>query len=62
VLVQVSPQGEVVGTPTVNRGSNCAAFNQAAVAQIQDMTFRPATKGGQPVAAWVVVPMRPTRP
>jgi len=62
VLVQVSPQGEVVGNPTVNRGSNCAAFNQAAIAQIQDMTFRPATKNGQPVAAWVVVPMRPARP
>jgi hypothetical protein len=61
VLVQVSAQGEVVGNPTVNRGSSCAAFNQAAIAQIQDMTFRPASKGGQPVSAWVVVPMRPVR-
>jgi serine/threonine protein kinase len=61
VLVQVSAQGEVMGNPTVNRGSNCAAFNQAAIAQIQDMTFRAATKGGQPVTAWVVVPMRPVR-
>jgi hypothetical protein len=58
ILVNVSAQGEVVGNPTVQTRSGCASFDAAAQAQILDMTFQPATKGGQPVAAWVVIQFR----
>jgi hypothetical protein len=61
LLVQVSALGEVIGTPTVNRGSNCAAFNAQAVAQIQEITFTPAKKGGVPVVAWRIIQMSPSR-
>jgi hypothetical protein len=61
VLVHVSVQGEVVGAPTVRQRSNCAAFNDGAVAQVQEITFTPARKGGTPVDAWVVVRMVPQR-
>ena len=61
LLVQISPGGEVVGTPAVNRSSTCPSFDQQAVAQVLDMTFTPATKGGTAVAAWTLVQMRPVR-
>ncbi len=60
VLVNVSASGEVLSA-SMNRGSSCQAFTAAAVSQVQDMTFTPAQRGGQPVAAWVVVVMRPAR-
>ncbi len=52
ILVEVSPQGEVSGNPSVQRSSRCDAFDAAARAQALDMTFQPATKNGQPVKAW----------
>lgn len=61
ILVQVSAAGEVVGNPTVSKASNCPAFNAQAQAQALDLTFQPATKNGQPVVAWMIVPFRPTR-
>jgi serine/threonine protein kinase len=61
ILVQVSPQGEVVGNPSVQKASNCPAFTAQAQAQAMDLTFVPATKNGQPVVAWAIVPFRSTR-
>jgi serine/threonine-protein kinase len=58
LLVNVSAQGEVVGNPTVQTRSGCASFDAAAQAQILDITFQPAVKNGQPVAAWVVIQFR----
>jgi len=61
VLVHVSATGEVLGDPTVQRPSNCEAFNAAARAFALDMAFLPAQKAGQAVAAWVVVPISASR-
>jgi len=61
LFVQVSAAGEVVGTPSVTRGSNCPAFNAQAVAQIQEITFTPAKKAGVPVLAWRIIQMSPSR-
>jgi hypothetical protein len=60
VLVHVAATGEVVGTPS-GYGSNCAQFNQAAGAYVQDMRFSPATKNGQNVSAWIRVLIQPRR-
>jgi len=44
VLLQVSAGGEVLmASPQVR--SNCASFNEQAVAFANDLAFRPATKG-----------------
>jgi TonB family protein len=60
ILVNVSAQGEVISA-SMSRGSSCREFTDAAVSQVQDMTFTPATRGGAPVAAWTIVVMRPAR-
>jgi TonB family protein len=60
ILVNVSAAGEVVSA-SMSRGSSCREFTDAAVSQVQDMTFTPATRGGAPVAAWTIVVMRPAR-
>jgi hypothetical protein len=39
--------------------SNCAAFNDAALAVARDLSFSPGTKGGAPVEAWVKQLIRP---
>ncbi|HEY2806569.1 MAG TPA: TonB family protein, partial [Gemmatimonadales bacterium] len=59
VLVQVGIGGRVIGDPTVARESGCEAFDQSAIDVAQNMTFAPATKGGHPVIAWIVLQMRP---
>jgi len=61
LFVQVSAAGEVVGTPSITRGSNCPGFSAQAVAQIQEITFTPAKKAGVPVMAWRVIRMNPSR-
>jgi hypothetical protein len=60
VLLRVGTTGEVDGTPTTHRSSNCAGFDVQAVSRAGDLAFHPATKGGQPVAAWILLPIRPT--
>jgi TonB family protein len=60
ITVNVSAQGEVI-TASITRQSSCQAFSATALAYVQDMTFRPATKSRQPVAGWAVVPVRPQR-
>jgi predicted Ser/Thr protein kinase len=60
VLLQVSASGEVLMASSSGR-SNCAAFNDQAVAFARDLAFSPATKGGQPVAAWIIQPIQARR-
>ncbi|TBV73435.1 energy transducer TonB [Pseudoxanthomonas winnipegensis] len=48
------------GTPTevvVAKGSGNAALDDAAVAAVKQWTFKPATRGGQPVAQTLNVPV-----
>jgi TonB family protein len=59
VLLQVSVSGDVV-TASLQGRSSCPAFNEQAVAFSRDLAFQPATKGGQPVAAWIALLIRPT--
>ena len=60
VLIKVNASGAVENA-SQNAGSNCAAFTAAAVAFASDLEFQPATKGGQPVAAWILLSIRPMR-
>jgi len=62
LMVHVSASGEVVGTPSALSRSGCPDFQRAALAQVQNIQFQPARKGGQAVSAWMQVLMRPTRP
>jgi hypothetical protein len=59
VLLQVSAAGDVMAASPQFR-SNCPAFNEQAVAFARDLAFQPATKGGQPVAAWIILLIRAT--
>jgi hypothetical protein len=59
ILVRVSADGSVIGTPTVVRPSSCEAFTQIATAFAQDVGFAPARKGAAPVEAWTQVLVRP---
>jgi len=49
--VRISASGDVESA-SASSNSSCAAFTEAAVAFARDLAFSPATKGGQPVAAW----------
>ena len=51
VLVRIAASGEVESA-SASTNSSCAAFTVRAVAFASDLAFSPATKGGQPVAAW----------
>ncbi|MBI1722377.1 MAG: protein kinase [Gemmatimonadetes bacterium] len=59
VLVRVDAQGQVVGNPTATSRGSCQAFGLAAAAYAGDLTFRPALKNNQPVAAWTTILIRP---
>lgn len=59
ILARVSAEGGVVGTPTVVRPSNCAAFTQIATGFAQDVGFSPARKGAAAVEAWTQILVRP---
>jgi len=58
VTLRVSASGQVE-TASATRSSNCPAFTAQAVALANDLVFTPATKGGQPVAAWYNWLVRP---
>jgi len=60
LLVHVSPRGETLGMPTVTGRSKCAKFDQTAAALMADMRYSPARKSGQPVAAWLILLVRPS--
>jgi serine/threonine protein kinase len=62
LMVNVSASGEVVGSPSVLRNSSCREFGSSAQAWVADLTFVAATKGGQPVAAWMQLQVQPIRP
>jgi len=59
ILLKVSVTGDVATASSSSPGSNCAAFNAAALAVANDLSFTPATKGGQPVEAWIKLSIRP---
>jgi hypothetical protein len=58
VTLRVSASGQVE-TASATIRSNCAAFTDLVVAFAGDLVFTPATKGGQPVAAWINHLVRP---
>jgi TonB family protein len=47
-----------VDSARVERGSGYPAFDSAAVAGSKSLRFEPATRGGEPVAAWFLLPVR----
>ena len=59
LLVHVSAGGDVLGPAIVTQRPQCAAFGEAAVALARDMRFRPASKNGIAVSAWIQVLIRP---
>jgi hypothetical protein len=60
VLLKVSAAGEVESAVR-QLPSNCPAFTEVAVAFAQEqLAFTPATKGGRPVVAWIVMLIRPS--
>jgi serine/threonine protein kinase len=60
VLVHISAEGEVIDpAPTVISSSRCREFDNVAVAQVQEIAFRPAKKNGRNVVGWLQVQMQP---
>lgn len=55
--VRVNATG-TVDSVEVMTGSGTAALDSAAVRGMRALRFRPATREGDPVAAWVEVPVR----
>ena len=55
--VRVTPKGRP-SEISVSRSSGIAAFDQAAVRAVRAWRFLPATRGGQPIAGTVKVPIR----
>lgn len=53
----ISQRG-TVDTVRLERGSGYAAFDSAALAGSHQLRFRPATRGGKPVAAWFLLPVK----
>lgn len=53
----ISERGSV-DTVRVDKGSGYAPFDSAALAGSRDLRFSPATRGGKPVAAWFLLPVR----
>jgi len=56
VLVHVQPDG-LPDQIELKRSSGSARLDQSALAAVKHWKFVPATSGGKPVAAWVVVPL-----
>jgi serine/threonine protein kinase len=56
MLVKVTATGDVESV-TPSQPSNCAQFTAQANAYVKDLTFVPAQKSGQPVAAWIYLPI-----
>ncbi len=59
VLVRVSTGGTVEGRPELRAGSDCAPFNDAALAAAARIGFEPAQKAGRAVPAWTLILVRP---
>ena len=53
----ISDHGSV-DTVRVEQGSGYAAFDSAALAGSRSLRFRAATRGGKPVAAWFLLPVK----
>jgi protein TonB len=47
-----------VDTSRIEKTSGYAAFDSAAMAGSKALRFRPATRGGRPVAAWFLLPVQ----
>jgi protein TonB len=47
-----------VDTVRIEKGSGYAAFDSAALAGSRSLRFRPATRGGEAVAAWFLLPVK----
>jgi TonB family protein len=60
VLLRVTATGDVE-MASLRRGSNCAPFNDVALATARDLSFTPGRKGDAPVPAWIVLQIRPAR-
>jgi hypothetical protein len=60
IVLLVVTQWGMVETSELYGSSGCRAFDQLAVAFANDLTFRPATKAGKMVSAWILLPIRPT--
>ena len=60
VTVQVDASGSVAMASPRSR-SNCPAFTDLAVSFARDLGFSPATKGGQPVSAWISLQVQAQR-
>jgi protein TonB len=53
----ISDRG-TVDTVRIDHGSGYAAFDSAALAGSRSLRFRPATRGGEAVAAWFLLPVK----
>jgi protein TonB len=53
----ISERG-TVDTTRIEKTSGYAAFDSAALAGSRQLRFRPATRGGKPVAAWFLLPVK----
>lgn len=53
----ISDRGSV-DTVRIEKGSGYAAFDSAALAGSRSLRFQPATRGGKPVAAWFLLPVK----
>jgi hypothetical protein len=60
LMVHVGESGEVVDVMPFARGG-CDQLVEAALAATRAMTFNPALRGGQPLAAWLRLMIRPAR-
>jgi periplasmic protein TonB len=53
----ISDRGSV-DTVRIDHGSGYAAFDSAALAGSRSLRFQPATRGGEAVAAWFLLPVK----
>jgi len=53
----ISDRG-TVDTARIEKSSGYAPFGSAAIAGSKSLRFRPATRGGEPVAAWFLLPVQ----
>lgn len=59
--VQVLPSGQV-GEAFIRQSTGAPVLDQAALATVRAWRFKPATRNGQPVPAWVNVPIEYRNP
>jgi protein TonB len=61
VRAQVLPSGQV-GEAFIRQSTGAQALDQAALATVRGWKFKPARRNGQPVPAWVNVPIEYRNP